>query len=294
VSEPTKLDIIRKKIESIGGLPTLPRVASEIIARVSDPSSSMKDISKIIHQDPSLAAKILKVANSAFYGLRQEVTTLQLAMVVLGLKKIMNLVASISVFSVFPTRPDGRSVDRPRFWLHSAGTGAIARSISQRMELDLDGEEFVAGLLHDIGKIVMDQYFHDEYLEILGRIEKGESGLSAEEYVLGATHSEVGDWIARHWKLPDQLVSSIRYHHDPGQAGENRVLAAIAGTANLLAAKKGIGFYGEKPPSDFRKSNEWYILEQTAPALKKISGSEILDTCDSEITAAREFLQITM
>ena len=78
------MDILRKKIESIGGLPTLPRVASEIIARVSDPDSSMKDISKIIHQDPSLAAKILKVANSAFYGLRQEVSTLQLAMVVLG------------------------------------------------------------------------------------------------------------------------------------------------------------------------------------------------------------------
>ncbi|MHC4664321.1 MAG: HDOD domain-containing protein, partial [Planctomycetota bacterium] len=245
MSEPSKLDILRKKIESIGGLPTLPKVAAEIIARVSNPDSSMKDISKIIHQDPSLAAKILKVANSAFYGLRQEVTTLQLAMVVLGLKKIMNLVASISIFSVFPTRAGRKAIEREKFWLHSAGTGTIARILAQRMELELDGEEFVAGLLHDIGKIVIDQYFHEDFLKILDLIEQGKDALEAENTVLGASHAEIGEWIAFHWRLPRSLIAAIRYHHDPAQAGEHTMFAALAATANQLAIKKGIGFFGE-------------------------------------------------
>jgi len=260
---------------------------------VSDPSSSMKDISRIIHQDPSLAAKILKIANSAFYGLRQEVTTLQLAMVVLGLKKLMNLVASISVFTVFPTRPGGKAIEREKFWLHSAGTGAISRILSRRMGLELEGEEFVAGLLHDIGKIVLDQYFHDEFVEILDKIERGESGLAAETAALGADHAEIGAWIAAHWRLPAALVAAIRFHHDPSRAAEHSRLAAIAATANLLAAKKGIGFYGEAPGADFRKSNGWFILEKESPGLRKVSGGEILNACDDEIKAAREFLQIT-
>jgi HD-like signal output (HDOD) protein len=146
------LEKIRQEVEEIGALPTLPEIPMKILHLVANEDSSMDDISKIVERDPSLTANILKVANSPYYGVRQKIASLKLALAILGLNEIINIVTSISIVRLFPaSRRDG-SFERAKFWQHSFGCAAAVRMLARDLELETQGVEFVAGLLHDLGK----------------------------------------------------------------------------------------------------------------------------------------------
>jgi putative nucleotidyltransferase with HDIG domain len=255
----------------------------------------MGDLVRVLRNDPSLTAKILRVANSAFYGMSGHVESLNAALVVLGMRELMHLVTCISVFHAFPTKPGQPTFDRKAFWVHSAGCGEISRSLTHRLKLRFNSTEFTAGLLHDLGKILLDQYFHDEFMEAL-RLSYAEelSMVEAEERVFGVNHAEIGLWLAGMWNLPETIRDVITYHHRvPNAKRENQSLVAIVHLANNLCKHAGIGFSGNKIDEDMMNDGAaWKVLAELNPGIARPDFKQFVLEIEDNITRAREFVNI--
>jgi len=269
------LEKLRREVQEIGALPTLPEIPMRILELIADEKSSMEDISKLVERDPSLTANILKVANSAYYGVRQRVASLKLALAILGFNEIINIVTSISVVRIFPSHGRSASFDRNKFWKHSFGCASAAQMLARELRFETAGVDFVAGLLHDIGKLVMDQYFHPKLREIWSMKEKeGTPLLVAEEQVMGADHAVLGSWLAGSWNLPPVLAESITYHHRPLDVlalptpSEKPALAAIIHLADILACEPELNFTETAEASQsFGDNLAWKIILAERPDL---------------------------
>ncbi|MBI5058753.1 HDOD domain-containing protein [candidate division KSB1 bacterium] len=292
-SDPARRSEIQHRILSSGDLPTLPTIAIEVSRLATSPLTGMSDIVRIIRNDPPLTAKILRVANSAFYGMPRRIESLNMALVVLGMREINNLVTCISVLRAFPGRGEA-GFDRNAFWEHSAGTGEIARVIASRLHLRLHGVEFTAGLLHDVGKIVLDQHFHSEFMESL-RVASAE-GLStaeAERRVLGVDHAEIGAWLAEAWALPPAITECIRYHHQPTLSPDSRTLTAVVHMANLFTtAMLGSESQRARLTERIALSPAWNILAEQHPELIAIDVSGFAADLQENIERARDFIRM--
>ncbi|KPL06858.1 hypothetical protein AMJ86_06885 [bacterium SM23_57] len=288
-----KFEQIKQQILNIGDLPTLPHVALEVARLANSPNSGMSDLVRIIHNDPALTAKVLKIANSAFYGMPKRIESLNMALVVLGMKEINNLVTSICVFKAFPVVPGRPTFDRERFWEHSAGCGEIAKVIGHKLSIRVYGVEFTAGLLHDIGKIVMDQYFHDDFLEALELSETANISMAeAEERVLGVSHTHLGAWLSSMWNLPPNLVDTIVYHHDPSESKDHRILCSLIHLADLVCKQLGIGFSGDHTDVSIVDDPAWSELQQVNPQIEEIDIEQFTIELQSGVERAREFVRI--
>ncbi len=240
---------IKKVTESIISLPTLPTVVSKMIELVDNPKTSAASLARLISTDQALTAKILKLANSAYYGFPREISTVNMAIVVLGFNTVKDMGLSLSVFQVFKDSEGDKSFDVAKFWEHCIGCGAAARMMARRLRYRFVGEAFVAGLLHDIGKVVLSQYAHKEFMEILDLAAEGTMTLDeAEEKVIGVGHPQVGSWLAEKWNLPKIIVDSIAFHHKPWEAKNEPLLIAIVTIANYLCHCCAIGFSGRPHP----------------------------------------------
>ncbi|MFP4416561.1 MAG: HDOD domain-containing protein [Chitinivibrionales bacterium] len=220
--------VLQQKIGSISNLPTLPQLSMQLMNVVNDKTSSAADVTAIISQDISLSAKILRLANSAFYGIPRTVTNINSAVVILGMKVIQTLVLSLTVFDMFPT--DNGKFDRKSFWRHCLECGFLARLLSERVMLKrIDPDDaFCAGLLHDIGKIVMEQYLHQDFQSALLYSSASRlPAVEAEQKKLSYTHSDVSQLLLREWELPAPLTQSIVLHHNPDEAEECREIVYL-------------------------------------------------------------------
>jgi putative nucleotidyltransferase with HDIG domain len=239
---------LRQITEKIIQLPTLPTIVTQLIALVGNPRSSAREIAQLVSTDQALTAKILKVANSAFYGFAREIATVQLAIVVLGLEMVKNLGLSVTVLKRFSSGREHRLFDRQRFWEHAIGCGVAGRLLARRLKRNsLADEAFVAGVLHDIGKLILIEYFTDEFSEALELAQaEGISIEAAEEKTLGVTHADIGGWLAEKWNLPPNLVNAIAFHHHPNllEAPEDVVL--FVHMANALIRYNQVGSSGDK------------------------------------------------
>ena len=286
--------VTKASIERIRDLPMLPDIAAQVMASVSDPTSSMTDIQGLIERDPALTAKLLKVANSALFGMRRQIATIQLALVVLGMNEVSSIVTSLSVFTAFCDMPDDELFDRKKFWEHSAGCGGIARILSKRLGLKMEGREFVAGLMHDVGRILMDQYFHEEFVEIIERGQGGTGSIrDAEKEFLGASHDQIGGWLADRWGLPDALIEAVACHHEPTRAEIDRSLTAVVHLSDLLCRAKGIGFSGETEGFSIVDDAAWKLLAEDHPKLEDMDIERFTFELDEEIEKAMEFIRIS-
>ncbi len=238
----TITDKLSKILEKVGELPALPSVASEILHLTEDPGVDVSDICKTIERDPALAAKILKVSNSPYYGMRQYVGTLKLALVILGVREVRNIILGISVVE---TLRDDRTeaLLGEAFWKHSIHTAALSRKLGSRFKLVMQGEAFVSGLLHDIGKLVFARYARQEYGKVY-RLTGGASDLLCrfESETFGFTHAELGAALAFQWNFPQTLTDAILCHHPSPERyladAKDPQLAAVVRLANKLARAK--------------------------------------------------------
>jgi len=216
---------ILEKLESIRDLPTLPVVAQKVAATAREPNADARRLASIIEDDPAIMARILRVVNSALYAGTEEVTSVQHAVARMGINAVSNIAMSTSVFSAFG-RADEAGFDRQEFWRHSISTG-IAASVLR----DMTGKSLacpagkdvlhLVGLLHDIGRLLLDQYFPSEFGEARALSRDENLPLTqAEKRVIGADHGRIGAWLAVEWQLADELVQVIRCHHDPESAPE--------------------------------------------------------------------------
>ena len=236
---------IKRITESIISLPTLPTVVSKMIELVDNPKTSANSLARLIATDQALTARILKLANSAYYGFPREISTVNMAIVVLGFNTVKEMGLSLSVFEAFKDSGHDKRFDSTQFWRHSIGCGAAARLIARRTNYQFIGEAFVAGLLHDIGKAILNQYMHAEFMNILHAVsEDGASLDDAENAAVGATHAQIGGWLAEKWNLPKIIVDCISHHHAPWKAAIDPALVAIVGVSDYLCHACGIGNSG--------------------------------------------------
>ncbi|HUN65393.1 MAG TPA: HDOD domain-containing protein [Bacteroidota bacterium] len=261
-------DRIREKVKTIIQLPALPAVAKTVTDLADDPRTSAAKLGKIISADQALTAKVLKIANSPFYGYPKRISTVQFAIIVMGFEVLKELVTGISLVSSIEKDGD-EAFEGTQFWEHSISTGSIAHRLAQDLGYRVSGEVFVAGLLHDMGVTVLHRYFNKDFHEVREMVRNtGCRYLEAEEQVLGVTHADVGGWLAERWNLPDHLAEAIRFHHTPSVAAKNPELAALTHCADMLANRIS------PAPADFDRGNE---CDDEACRLLGLDGHEALE-----------------
>jgi HD-like signal output (HDOD) protein len=204
----------QKIIDKISDLPTLPSVAMRINTELENESLTANKLGKIISEDTALASKLLRLANSAFYGLPSKVTTMDRAVTLLGFNTIKNLALSIAIYNFFE-KDDTSSVDVRGLWEHSLGCAVAAKILAEKSNKRLGDDAFLLGILHDIGKIV----FIKHSLADMEKVQQRTAGLGieqagAEKEVFGLTHQEVGTLLLRKWNFPETIISGVRLHHD--------------------------------------------------------------------------------
>ncbi|OGV55352.1 MAG: hypothetical protein A2X49_15140 [Lentisphaerae bacterium GWF2_52_8] len=279
---------LKKIVSKIEKLPTLPIVVSKIIELVKNPETSASDVNKVISSDQALTAKVLKLVNSAFYGFPKRISTLTNAIVILGFNTVKSLALSASVFDMFSGKNLVSGFDREGFWLHSVGTAVCAQSIAKKSGYRDQEEAFIAGLIHDIGKVVLDQYAPEEFASVLKYAkEKNVECLEAEREVLkGITHTMIGRWLAKRWNLPQSLENAMAYHHRPGTDKDSGHLTSIVHAANVIIRAKKIGFPGDAviPPLH---NEALQMLKLTKEDLKFI-----LSTIKDDVLKADSFIKL--
>jgi putative nucleotidyltransferase with HDIG domain len=291
--EANRVEAIKRTILSAGDLPTLPQIALEVNQLASNPLTGMNEIVRIIRNDPALTAKILRVSNSAFYGMSGRVESLNMALVVLGMREINNLVTCISIFKAFPNKPGEQRFDRKTFWEHSAACGEIARVIASKLHLRMHGVEFTAGLLHDIGKVVLEQHYHDEFMAAL-TFSQAQNLVSteAERNVLGVDHAEIGAWLCERWHLPECITEAIRYHHQPTLAPQNKTLSAVVHLSDIITNALISGNVHATVTYLLSGDPAWDILTTQHPEIIGLDVVQFVEELEENIERAREFIRI--
>lgn len=267
----------------INSLPTLPEAYTTISQMLENPRVSASDVAEVISRDPALTARLLKVVNSAFYGLPQQVSTLTHALVLLGFSTVKSLILAMGLVDIFGESRSQR-FKRPAFWAHCFSTGLIAKAIAVRVGHPQLEEIFIQGLLHDIGKIALDQYAPEEFETITAQVEsRGILIREAEQEVLGFTHAEVGGLVADRWNLPPRICSTIEQHHQPHKAGDLAREAAMVHLADIVCRALQIGSGGD-PAIPALSHRAWASLQLDWKALSGIM-EEAASFADSPLSA---------
>lgn len=223
-------------------LPALPTVVTEVLRVTRDPDSSVFDLTEVLARDQALTAKVLRLANSALFGFPRRIATLSDAVVLLGFHTIKSLAIAGSAFSVMDRAVEGYGLERGWMWQHGIAAGAAARFLAKKWRPALAEEAFIGGLLHDLGKIVLDSYVGEAFDEIIKKVRRENKPFaSAERDILGFDHAAVGALVAEAWALPGDLVAAVRYHHSPSEATEDTALVGLAHLGNIVALSTGFG-----------------------------------------------------
>lgn len=213
-------------------LPTIPAVVQELIASFGSADLDTVVLARKIGQDPGLAAKVLRVANSAFYSLPRQVGSIQDAVVVLGFNTVRSLVMAVSFINVFPA-PEQGGFDRREFWKRSMRVGTYAKALAKPLRLDQE-MAFTAGLFHDIGQVALDICLHDQFAAALEEARSsGRDLIEVEKSSLGFDHATVGAEVVKRWNFPRTIEHAIRYQHFL-DAAELEPITALVYLANLL------------------------------------------------------------
>jgi len=234
----------QRLVENIEGLPTLPTIVARINQLVQDPNTSAADINEVLSNDLALSSRLLKLANSSYYGFPSKISSVTHAVVLLGYNTVRNVALSAFVIDALEARdlPFGY---RP-FWAHSVATAAAASTLLRPRSRQLADDGFICGLLHDIGKVVLHQFARPQFAEVLGLVRRRDCLIAeAEREVLGFTHAEVGGALLSEWHLPPFLYSAVADHHLLEGEGKVLMLSAAVHAADVFARALMLGNGGD-------------------------------------------------
>ncbi len=228
---------MRDQISQLEKLSTSFPIAEQALKCIDNSDVSVSELIRWISADPVLAARILKLANSAYYGYRGQISTLNHAIVIIGFKALQNLLMGILVVDQLSWNAH---FDQPEFnnwWIHSTAVGIGARYLARRAGYPVPGEAFAAGLLHDIGHQILIQHFPEKFREILSLVSKRNMPYQvAEKKILGYDHTRVGGWLAEAWNLPHKLVNVIYSHHESDKLSEINDLVNLVRMSELICS----------------------------------------------------------
>lgn len=244
--------IVDNAIRGISHIATLPEITIRIIELVEDPTSTAQDLHNIISNDPALCSRILKVVNSAFYGLPRQIGSINRAIVLLGLNAVKNIAIAASLTKLFRGGDLCPTFSARELWIHSIATAACCKLICDELKLGLPDEAFLAGLIHDIGIMVEMQSMRSELIEVFDRLTYEDDGtpsqnlLDLELELCGADHTAFGAALCEVWKFPKSFTYVTGSHHSPMELPQgNRTLATVVYIADRVTAELGYGFRGD-------------------------------------------------
>jgi HD-like signal output (HDOD) protein len=240
----SKKDKTERTLAGIRQLPSIPKVLFEVTRILNNPAASPNELAALISKDQGLTTRLLAIANSPLYGIKRKVSSIEFAVLILGFQEIKDIVTALSLVDSFSIQND-TNFNPMEFWIHSMVVGTAAKSISQNLGHQFGGDAFVAGILHDLGIMVIYKFLHPQFKEIISiSNSKDLPIIVAETEVLGITHQEVGKFLAEKWSLPLPLCESLNFHHSPSLAHESREMTAIVHLCDYMTQKFHIGgFY---------------------------------------------------
>lgn len=235
-------DIVQKVEE----LPALPHVTYRVLQLTSDPTTTLPELADTITRDQVLTAKVLRMANSAYYGYARRIYGIMEALLVLGYSTVRNLVLAASVYNVLDNEFQGYILPKGELWRHSMSTALTARSLARRVGYEMPDQVFIAGLLHDMGKVILNTYMKDKFAHVMDKVNNEKIPfMEAEQQILGFDHAVVGGRVAAKWNLPDELVEAIANHHTPNLSLHNPKLTSIVHVSDAASMSMGIGLGGD-------------------------------------------------
>ena len=280
---------ILEKIENISSIPTLPTVIERLTRLLQNPKTSAEEVGKAITTDQALASKVLKLVNSAFYGFPGRISTITHAIVILGFSTVKNVVLTASIFDAFRNKGDGNSTfNLEDFWLHSIACGAASLSIAKQLGSNEKEECFIAGLIHDIGKIILCQYMPQEFNFAISQSRKNSQLFyETEKKLFDSTHEEVGGYLTERWNLPVDLQNAVKYHHNPSPSHEHYMVTAIVHCADILIRALDYG----NGCDDFLPMISDQVWKNLG--LESVDLEVLLENIHDEIEKASVFIQLT-
>jgi putative nucleotidyltransferase with HDIG domain len=229
-------DAIKKVLDDGLKLYALPQTLSEVLRVVSDDTTGADDLAKVLMRDPAMTARVLRVVNSPYYGLGRKIGSVPQAVVTLGMRQVTALALSTSVYTM--TEKWQSSFDRIRFWRHSLETAIAARDLAEKCGYKKTEEMFVAGLLHDIGLLVLERSFPDQYLKMWRKSLGNGLLVELEEEAWGSNHARVGQFLMEQWRLPEPICQAVGHHHtvfSPGAVDAELIPSQIVNLANRIS-----------------------------------------------------------
>lgn len=308
------VDMVKTILRHVDKMPPLPPTVAKVLQIANDPNSSAKDMDKVISLDPVLSTKVLRQVNSAYYGLRQKITRTSQAIAYLGMNNIKNMILTTAVLSKMKQEVQGHGFSIEKFWKHTVGCSVAARVIAKRARADKDMIEdcALAGLLHDIGKLMLINFYPKEYKEVVffakqnkvaifaaeRRVLRGEERMAVSAYgktssdmstrIQLVDHCYVGQHLGLKWDFPSGLMDPITHHHFPWKCGVNtQKIAHVVHLANTYTKMHKMGFYDELIPTI--QQSTWDALE-----MRETDLMDIKDEWKVELASAHEFLNMAM
>ncbi|MGD9731874.1 MAG: HDOD domain-containing protein [Desulfamplus sp.] len=227
-------------------LPSLPVVVNKILDVASDESTTIDELAEIISYDQGMTNKLLRLANSVYYGQRSAVDSVRRAIAVIGFDEIIGIALGMSVLSTLTDKDSGLSLDMKALWIHSIGCATAAKEIAARIHPEIAGKIFIPGLLHDMGKVILSIYFKDDYRNVRAlAMEQQVPLFRVERTVFDLDHAVLSGLLMKRWQFPDHILYPSRYHHNPSACPTAyREYALIINLANYLCHKANIGYSG--------------------------------------------------
>jgi putative nucleotidyltransferase with HDIG domain len=236
-----KIDHIMAQVRSFPGMPA---TSTKLLKMLKDPDSSAAQIEDVLKYDPGLTANILKLTNSAYFGIPTKVSSVKQAVVLLGWKRLLQLVMTMCMSTVMKKSVPGYDLSHGELWRHSVAVSVAAESVVKALKIPGADEVFTAALLHDVGKLVLGDFVKDDIHKIDTMVSKGIAFEVAEFIVLGIDHANIGARILEKWAFPEHLVNAVRWHHDPEKCENHCIFSDIIHVANILGLMIGYGNRG--------------------------------------------------
>jgi putative nucleotidyltransferase with HDIG domain len=275
---------IFKKLDKIDELLTLPSIALEVNGLLRDLNTSTKQLSDVIQKDQAIVSKILRLVNSAFFGFQSRINSIPHALMVLGFNTVRNAIVSISVIDALSMKNASSDFDIREFWKHSIGTAVTSRRLAESARLCPPDDCFIGGLLHDIGKVILAQFFNDVFMRIikLGR-DEGLTFSEAEKELIPIGHDQIGGYLAKQWNMTPDLVDAIRYHHSNATRVYNLEFLITVHTANYIVSRY------DRRTGQLPRTTELRKDAETALGKQLESVNDWFPEAEAEIDSACEF-----
>ena len=230
-----------KIASAIKSFPGMPGTAVKLLALIDDPAMRVSQIEEILRHDPGLTANVLRLANSAYFGIPSKVGSISQAVILLGLKRLIQMVIAACVSAIMDKSVPGYDLPPGELWRHSIAASVAAEGLVKVLKVEAAEEIFTAALLHDVGKLVLGDFVKDEFKQIETAVAEGISFEMAEKIVLGTNHADVGARILTKWLLPSEIVNAVQFHHAPEESEQPGSMLDIVHVANFISMMIGIG-----------------------------------------------------